>query len=264
MGILNVTPDSFSDGGRYNDPEAALRRAEQMLSEGADLIDVGGESTRPGAEPLDAGSEMERVLPAVRLLRSELDVVISVDTRRASVAAAALLEGAHVVNDVSALGDPEMAGVVAKTRAGLVLMHMRGSPQTMQHLADYGDVVTDVISELGDRLKVADAAGIAREHVVVDPGIGFAKRAEHNLQLLARLSELRLLGRPVLVGVSRKAFLGSLLGDVPPEERVVATASACVAGLLAGARIFRVHDVRPVRQALGVAEAIREASEASQ
>jgi len=264
MGILNVTPDSFSDGGRFHEPELALRHAEQMIAEGADLIDVGGESTRPGAEPLNPDQEMERVLPVVRLLSAELDVVISVDTRRASVASAALLEGAHLVNDVSALGDPEMASVVAAQRAGLVLMHMRGTPQTMQSRAEYVDVVSEVASELEQRLALADAAGIPRSRVVVDPGIGFAKRAEHNLQLLGRLSELRRLGRPILLGVSRKAFLGSLLGDIPPEERAVGTAAACVAGLLGGARIFRVHDVRPVRQALSVAEAIREASEASQ
>jgi dihydropteroate synthase len=263
MGILNVTPDSFSDGGQLSNPDAALRRAEQMLLDGADLLDLGGESTRPGAEPVSVETELSRVIPVLRLLRSRLAVPLSIDTRRAGVAAAALAEGADIVNDVSALGDPAMPGVVARAGAGLVLMHMRGTPASMQDHAVYSDVVAEVSGELDGRLRVATAAGIPADRIVVDPGIGFAKTAAHNLELIGRLAELERLGAPILLGVSRKAFLGALLGGAPPAERVHATAAACVVGLLAGARIFRVHDIRPVRQALTVAEAIRAASDTS-
>jgi dihydropteroate synthase len=260
MGILNVTPDSFSDGGAYASIEAVALRAEEMVREGADLLDVGGESTRPGAAAVSAEEELARVLPVIRLLRSRLPTPISVDTRKAAVARAALEAGAEVVNDISALGDPEMAGVVAESGAGVVLMHMRGTPETMQLNPTYGDVVREVADELAGALQRALGAGIAPERVVVDPGIGFGKTAAHNLQLLARLGELGGLGHPVLLGVSRKGFIGSLLGGAAPAERAVGTAAACVAGLLQGARIFRVHDVRVVREALTVAEAIRVAS----
>lgn len=259
MGILNVTPDSFSDGGRFQHPERALERAERMVEEGADLLDVGGESTRPGAPPVDAAEERARVLPVLRLLKARLSVPVSVDTRRAEVARSVLQEGAEVVNDVSALSDPEMGAVVAEHGAGVVLMHMRGTPRTMQLAPRYGDVAEEVADELEGALRRARAAGVAEERVVVDPGIGFAKTAEHNLELLARLEVLRRLGRPVLLGASRKAFIGKLLGGVPAEERGPGTVAACVAGLLHGARIFRVHDVAMVRQALDVAEAIHRA-----
>ena len=260
MGIVNVTPDSFSDGGRFRDPERALAHAEEMVAEGADLLDVGGESTRPGAPPVDPAEERARVLPVIRLLRARLAVPVSVDTRRAEVARAALDEGVEVVNDVSALADPEMGPLVAEHGAGVVLMHMRGTPQTMQQDPRYDDVAGEVASELGDALRRAAAAGIADQAVVVDPGIGFAKTAEHNLELIARLGELSRLGRPVLLGPSRKSFIGAVLGGLPPAERGVGTAAACVVGLLHGARIFRVHDVRTVRQAVDVAEAIRRAA----
>ena len=260
MGIVNVTPDSFSDGGRFTDAERALAHAEEMVAAGADLLDVGGESTRPGAAPVDPGQERARVLPVIRLLKARLSVPVSVDTRRAEVARAALEEGAEVVNDVSALADPGMGPLVAEHGAGVVLMHMRGTPQTMQQDPRYDDVAGEVAAELGDALRRAGAAGIADDSVVVDPGIGFAKTAEHNLELIARLETLSGLGRPVLLGPSRKSFIGTLLGGLPPEERGVGTAAACVAGLLHGARIFRVHDVGVVRQALDVAEAIRRAA----
>ncbi|CAN5517074.1 dihydropteroate synthase [soil metagenome] len=263
LGILNITPDSFSDGGRFLDPRVALERALRLREEGADLLDIGGESTRPGAPPVDATEELARVLPVLRLLREKLDLPLSIDTRKADVARAALREGASIVNDISALGDPEMAAVVAEGGAGLVLMHMRGTPQTMQRDPRYRDVAAEVAEELEAALERARAAGIPDERVVVDPGIGFAKTAEHNLELLARLELLSRLGRPILLGASRKAFLGALLGGVPPEERAVGTAAACVVGLLRGARIFRVHDVGVVRQALEVAEAIRRASPAA-
>ncbi|MFL5538356.1 MAG: dihydropteroate synthase, partial [Longimicrobiaceae bacterium] len=257
VGILNVTPDSFSDGGRWADPAAALEQARRMVDEGADLVDVGGESTRPGASPVDAEREMERVLPVLRAIRGSLDVPVSVDTRRAEVARAALEEGAEVINDVSALGDPAMAATVAAHDAGLVLMHMRGTPETMQTLTEYGDVAEEVAAELTPSLARAAEAGICAERIVVDPGIGFAKTAEQNLELIARLDVFGgRLGRPVLLGPSRKAFVGALLGGVPAAERDAGTVGACVAGLARGARIFRVHQVKAARQALDVADAV--------
>jgi dihydropteroate synthase len=256
VGILNVTPDSFSDGGRWASPAAALERARRMVDEGADLLDLGGESTRPGAPAVDAGEEIERVLPVLRAILA-LGVPVSVDTRKAAVARAALAEGADAINDVSALGDPEMAVAIAGTDAGLVLMHMRGTPETMQTLASYGDVAEEVAAELAPALARAAAAGIGAERIVVDPGIGFAKTGEQNLELIARLGVLgERLGRPVLLGASRKAFVGALLGGVPAAERDAGSVGACVAGLARGARIFRVHEVRAARQALDVADAI--------
>jgi dihydropteroate synthase len=256
MGILNVTPDSFSDGGRFRSAEPALARARQMVAEGADLVDVGGESTRPGAAPVSPAEELERVLPVVHALKAALSVPVSVDTRRAEVARRCLEAGADVVNDVSALDDPEMASVVARSGAGLVLMHMRGTPETMQSLAVYGDVAGEVASELGERLSRALEAGIDAERIALDPGVGFAKTAEQNLELIARLDVLAALGHPVLLGASRKAFIGRVLGGVPADERDAGTVGACVAGLARGARIFRVHEVRAARQALDVADAI--------
>ncbi|HEX2190520.1 MAG TPA: dihydropteroate synthase, partial [Longimicrobiaceae bacterium] len=234
--------------------------AEQMLAEGADLLDVGGESTRPGAAPVEPGEELARVLPVLRLLKERLPAAVSVDTRRAVVARAALGEGAEIVNDVSALADPAMGEAVAEAEAGVVLVHMRGTPRTMQRDPRYADVAGEVADELASALERARAAGIADGSVALDPGIGFAKTAEHNLELLARLGELARLGRPLLLGPSRKSFIGRVLGGVPAEERGPGTAAACVVGLLHGARIFRVHDVRMVRQALDVAEAVRRAA----
>ncbi len=256
MGILNVTPDSFSDGGRFRHAGPALARAREMVDAGAALLDVGGESTRPGAAEVGADEEMERVLPVIEAVRAELDVAVSVDTRKAVVARAALEAGAEVVNDVSALGDPEMASVVAESGAGLVLMHMRGTPATMQSHAVYDDVAGEVAAELAGPLERARAAGIEPGRIVLDPGIGFAKTAEQNLELIARLGVLGRLGRPILLGASRKAFIGGLLGGVPADERDAGTAGACVAGLARGARIFRVHDVRTARHALDVAWSI--------
>lgn len=260
MGILNTTPDSFSDGGLYAEPAAAADHAERMIADGAGIVDVGGESTRPGSRPPDLATELARVIPVVSAIRARTDVPISVDTRRAAVARAALDEGADIVNDVSALGDPEMADVVARAGAGLVLMHMRGTPATMQDAPHYDDVAGEVTAELRDRLDLALAAGIGVERIVVDPGIGFAKSFDHNVELIARLAEVGGLDRPVLFGASRKAFLGALVGGAPPSGRDVATAAACVIALLNGAKIFRVHDVKMVREALQVAEAVRRAA----
>ena len=257
MGILNLTPDSFSDGGRFFGFDDAVRRAREMAAEGADLIDLGGESTRPGSAEVSADEEAARVVPVLRALRDAVDLPLSVDTRKAAVAREALAAGADVVNDVSGLADPGMADAVAPSGAGLVLMHMRGTPATMRGLTDYADVVDDVAAELSVSLARADAAGIARERVVLDPGIGFAKTAEQNLALVASLRRLESrLGRPVLLGASRKAFIGVLLGGVPAAERDAGTVGACVAGLARGARLFRVHDVRSARQALDVAWAV--------
>jgi dihydropteroate synthase len=257
MGILNVTPDSFSDGGELaGDPARALARAHAMVEAGAALLDVGGESTRPGAAPVSEHEELRRVLPVIEALVRDLPVPVSVDTRKAGVARAALAAGAALVNDVSALAhDPAMAGTVAGADAGLVLMHMRGEPADMMERAIYEDVVRDVTRELGEAVARARAAGVREDAVAVDPGIGFAKTAEQNLTLLRGLAELGRLGRPVMVGPSRKSFLGRIL-DVPPAERVIGTVAACVAAYREGARVFRVHDVAPVVQGLRVAEAI--------
>jgi dihydropteroate synthase len=264
MGIVNVTPDSFSDGGRFRDAGPALARARRLVEEGADLLDVGGESTRPGAAEVSADEELARVLPVLERIRAELGVPVSIDTRKAAVAREVLAAGADAVNDVSALGDPEMAAAVAETDAGLVLMHMRGTPATMQELTDYRDVAEEVAEELSGPLERAVAAGIGAERIVVDPGVGFAKTAEQNLELIARLGVLRArLGRPVLLGVSRKAFIGKLLGGAPAEARDAGTVGACVAGLARGARIFRVHEVRAAREALDVADAVLRAGEAA-
>jgi dihydropteroate synthase len=256
MGILNLPPDSFSDGGELSGVDDALARAGAMVQAGAGILDVGGESTRPGAEEVPAAREIRRVAPVVEALARRFDVPVSVDTRKAEVARAALDAGAVIVNDVSGLAhDPEMAGLVAARRAGLVLMHMRGTPATMQERAVYEDVVEAVVRELRAALDRARSAGIGADRVVVDPGIGFAKTPEQNLSLLRGLPGLLELRRPVLVGPSRKSFLGHLL-KVRTRERLAGTLASCVLAYLAGVRLFRVHDVAPAVQALTVAEAV--------
>jgi dihydropteroate synthase len=255
MGILNVTPDSFSDGGRHLDPDAALRRAKAMVADGADILDIGGESTRPGAEPVPPEEELRRILPVIRGAAT-LGVPLSVDTRRAAVAEAAIEAGAAAINDVSALGDPGMAGLAASAGAGLVLMHMRGEPRTMQKDPQYGDVVAEVAAFLKERAERAENTGIGRTAIVVDPGIGFGKRLEHNLQLLAGTAALVALGYPVLIGASRKRFIGEISGAGAPSDRMAGSVAAAVAARARGASIFRVHDVAAARQALDVFEAI--------
>ncbi len=256
MGVINVTPDSFSDGGRYLDPETAVAHAVSLQAEGATILDVGGESTRPGAGEVDAEEELRRVLPVIEgLSAAQVRAQISIDTSKASVAATALQAGATMVNDVTALrGDPEMAGVVAAAGADCCLMHMLGSPRTMQEDPRYEDVVAEVKAFLEERLTFATAAGIAEERILLDPGIGFGKTLEHNLQLLARLDELVELGRPVVVGTSNKSFLGRLTGR-PLGHRLPATIASCVLAYERGARVFRVHEVAPVADALKVAAA---------
>jgi len=254
MGIVNLTPDSFSDGGRFPDLSAALDHARGLVEAGAHILDVGGESTRPGALEVPEEEERARILPFLREA-SEFGVPLSVDTRKASVARAALDAGAVVVNDVSGLAfDPEMAPLVAEAGAGAVLMHMRGDPATMTGLARYDAVGREVARELEVAVSRARAAGIPDDALVVDPGLGFAKTPEQTLALLGDLSPVVDLGFPVLVGPSRKRFIASV-ADVPPQERIPGTVAACVMAYLGGARIFRVHDVAPVAQALAVTHA---------
>lgn len=257
MGILNVTPDSFSDGGRFLSPDAAVERALVMEGEGADIIDIGGESSRPGAEPVSVEEELGRVLPVLERLRGRLRIPISIDTTKAEVAEAALRAGARIVNDISALRfDPAMAPLVAESGAGLVLMHMLGTPKTMQQSPHYDDVVREVRGFLAERAQYAQSQGIPREAIAVDPGIGFGKTVEHNLELLRRLPELVELGFPVLVGPSRKSFIGAVLG-LPVGERLEGTLAACAVAVVRGADILRVHDVRQVRRAADLAWHLR-------
>ena len=256
VGILNVTPDSFSDRGAFAEPLAALRHAETLVREGADVLDIGGESTRPGAEPVSADEEFRRVLPVLREAMS-LGVPISIDTYKASVARAALDAGAAIVNDITALGDPEMAEVVATFGAGLILMHMQGTPQTMQKDPRYADVVDEVRAFLAGRRGVAERAGVPVENIVLDPGVGFGKALEHNLELLARMDELVAMGSPILVGVSRKRFIGTLAGVDEPRDRGPGSLAAMLAARARGVSMFRVHDAGAARQALTVFDAIR-------
>ncbi len=263
MGVVNVTPDSFSDGGRHLEREAAVRHAHALVEAGADLLDIGGESTRPGAGEVPVQVELERVLPVIETLRATTDVPLSVDTRKAEVAREALRAGAMLVNDVSGLGhDPALAAVVAEAGAVLALMHIQGTPETMQADPRYDDLVAEVIEGLAGSIERAVAAGVSRQRLWVDPGIGFGKTVGHNLFLLRHLAELRVLGAPVLVGTSRKRFLGTLAGGRPPERRVAGTlASIAAVAVLRGADVVRVHDVGEAKDALAVADAIAQARE---
>lgn len=258
MGILNVTPDSFSDGGRFATPEEAVEEARRLIAEGADIIDVGGESTRPGAAPVAEQVELERVLPVVELLALDPRIRVSIDTMKPRVAAACLEAGATLVNDVSGLADAEMARVAAAAGAGVVIMHMRGTPQTMRQHAVYRDVMGEIIEELRPRVERAREAGV--REIYVDPGIGFAKTPAQSLEALRRLGELRALGCPILAGPSRKSFLGVLPGMEEVGERLEGTIAAAVIAAWNGASILRVHDVRAVRRALSVVDAVRGAA----
>jgi dihydropteroate synthase len=258
VGVLNVTPDSFSDGGEFLDPEVAVARAATMLDEGARIIDVGGESTRPGSDPVPPEEEARRVVPVIReILTERPEAIVSIDTHRAGTAGAALEAGARVVNDVTALrGDPRMAALVADVRCPVILMHMLGEPKTMQRDPRYGDVVREVRDFLAARAEHAVAAGVKEENIILDPGIGFGKTPEHNLALLKHLDSLVELGSPVLVGASRKSFIGKITGAEEARERVPGTVAANVLAYERGATFFRVHDVRANREALAVARAI--------
>jgi len=261
MGIVNVTPDSFSDGGRYLEPALAVARCHELLAEGADILDLGGESTRPGSAAVAPDEQWRRLEPVLtQVMHGRPDAVLSVDTRSAAVADRALAAGARIVNDVSALADPAMAGVVADAGAGLVLMHMRGNPETMQRDTTYGDVTAEVTQYLRERAAAAVAAGVAGECIALDPGIGFAKSAQGSLELLARIPELAAIGRPVLVGASRKSFLARLTGDDGvPQDRVPASLAAAALATWQGAHILRVHDVAATVRAARIATAARRA-----
>jgi dihydropteroate synthase len=258
MGVVNVTPDSFSDGGEFLDPERAIGHGRELAADGADLLDIGGESTRPGAEAVSAEVERERIAPVVAALAAPdgPGVPVSIDTSKRLVAEAALDAGAGIVNDVTALrADPELAALCAERDCEVVMMHMLGEPRTMQEDPTYDDVVDDVKAFLAERIEFATAEGIEEERIWVDPGIGFGKTVEHNLELLRRLGELAELGRLIVVGTSRKSFIGKLTG-APVDRRLGGTIASSVVALASGAEVLRVHDVGPVREALTVAEAI--------
>jgi dihydropteroate synthase len=262
MGIVNVTPDSFSDGGRFLDPDAAIAHGHRLAAAGASVLDVGGESTRPGADPVDAREEMRRVVPVIRALAASGDSWVSVDTSKADVARAALEVGATIVNDVSAgTADTSMLDVVADSGAGFVAMHMQGTPRTMQHAPTYGDVVAEVGAYLRDRVETAMACGVARGAILVDAGIGFGKTLEHNLALLRALPVLAVrAGVPLLVGTSRKAFLGALLGGLPVDQRDEATLATSIWAFEHGAAMVRVHDVEASVRAADLLDALERAT----
>ncbi|MFZ2168167.1 MAG: dihydropteroate synthase [Methylococcaceae bacterium] len=261
MGILNVTPDSFSDGGKYTGINDALNQVERMLAEGADIIDIGGESTRPGADSVAALEQQQRVVPVITAIRQQLKsgILISIDTTSSAVAKAALAAGADIINDVSAgQQDEALLALAAQTGVPIILMHSQGTPKTMQDNPYYDDVVQEVIDALKERINAALKAGIKKENIAIDPGIGFGKRKQDNLDLLAHLDALVELGFPVLLGASRKRFMGTLCDVAEPSELVTATAVTTALGVIAGVRIFRVHDVKENRQAADVAWAIRQ------
>jgi len=257
MGVLNVTPDSFSDGGLHDDPAAAVAHGERIIAEGAAILDIGGESTRPGSEAVPEAAELARVRPMITRFSSHCTVPVSIDTRHASVAQACVAAGASIINDVSGFRDPAMVQVAAACEAGLVVMHMAGEPKTMQAEPRYDDVVVEVGGYLIAQATVLEAAGVARERIVLDPGIGFGKSLEHNLALLRGLPQLAALGYPILIGVSRKRFIGELTGVEDPAARVAGSITAAGYAAEHGARIVRVHDVAETVQSLRVAAALR-------
>ena len=267
MGVLNITPDSFSDGGAYLDSEAAVARALELERHGADLLDVGGESTRPGAIPIFAEQELRRILPVIEVLRGKLRIPMSVDTQKAEVAERAVAAGAEIVNDISALRmDPRLAEVARRARVPVILMHMRGTPRTMQRGPFARDVIRDVLAGLREALTRARRAGLAKSQILLDPGIGFGKKYEQNFEILARLPEFARLGCPLVVGTSRKAFLGKILAgkgkpDMPPGERLLGTAATVTASILGGAHIVRVHDVAEMAGVARIADKILDAEE---
>jgi dihydropteroate synthase len=260
MGILNVTPDSFSDGGLYDSVNAAIVQAAQMRDHGVDILDIGGQSTKPNAIDVDLKEELHRVIPVVQAIRADLDfdkVAISVDTTKAAVARAAIEAGADIINDVSgAVFDPKMLETVAELKVPIILMHLRGTPKTMQQLTDYEDLTGEIIGFLKARVSAAIEAGIAPDQIAIDPGIGFAKTAEQSLQLLQELEKFKVLNCPILVGTSRKSFIGKILNQSDPSQRVWGTAATCCAAIANGANILRVHDVAQMHDVMRVADAI--------
>ena len=257
MGVVNVTPDSFSDGGEYAKPLEALAQAQKLVAAGADIIDIGGQSTRPGAVQISVEEELERVLSVMEVLRKEITVPISVDTTRATVAAAAVTAGADLVNDISGgTFDPDMLATVARLNVPIALMHLRGTPQTMQQMTDYQNLLGEIYQFLEQQINVANLAGIDTDKIIIDPGIGFAKNHEQNLEILRRLSVFSPLNCPILVGVSRKSFIGRILNQPDPKARVWGTAAACCGAIASGVNILRVHDVKEMRDVCSVADAI--------
>jgi len=256
MGILNVTPDSFSDGGLFFSCDAAVAHGEKLAEDGADIIDIGGESTRPFSESVSIEEEGRRVLPVIEKLAKRVSIPISIDTTKAIIARKAIESGASIINDISAMySDPDMMGVAAKYGVPVVIMHMKGNPSTMQKNPVYGSLMDEIISFLNTAINRAEAGGINRERIIIDPGIGFGKTLVHNLQILKRLKELKSLGRPILVGTSRKSFIGRML-NAEPMERISGTVASCVLAAGNGANILRVHDVKEVSQALKITDAI--------
>ena len=256
MGVINTTPDSFSDGGLYLQPREAVKRALDLITQGADIIDIGGESSRPGSDPITSDEEKQRVLPVIRGLRKETDILISIDTTKADVAHAALEEGADIINDISALRfDPQMTALAARKNVPIILMHMKGTPKNMQFDPYYENVFTEILDFFIERISMATAQGIKAQNIILDPGIGFGKRLNDNLALINNLGFLNELSRPVLIGVSRKSFIGAIL-DLPVEERLEGTIAASLLSMVNGANILRVHDVGAVKRAIRVAQRI--------
>lgn len=257
MGILNVTPDSFSDGGQFNSLEAAVFQAHHLVEAGIDILDIGGQSTRPQAVEIAEAEELGRVVPVIKAIRSKLQVPISVDTTRSSIAEAAIAAGADLVNDVSGgIHDPKMLSTVAKLQVPIILMHMRGTPQTMQQLTDYENLVEEIIDFFRQQIRVALAVGIRRDFLAIDPGIGFAKTGPQSLELLRQISQFQILGYPILVGPSRKSFIGQILNQPDPQKRIWGTAAACCAAIQGGADILRIHDGAAMKEVCQVADAI--------
>ena len=262
MGVLNVTPDSFSDGGQFFSFEGAIQQAEQMIAEGADIIDVGGESTRPGSEFVSEAEELRRVIPVIERLASSSSIPISIDTTKPSIARAALAAGAEIVNDISGLRfDPSIAAEAAKAKAGLVLMHSRGTPKDMQQLPPVADIISEVIGGLRQSVAIAEQHGVPRESIAIDPGIGFGKTAEQNVELIAKLDRLveGFPDLPLMIGTSRKSFIGKLLNNAPADQRLYGTIASVVAAVMNGAHIVRVHDVKAAVEAVRVVDAIADA-----
>ncbi|MFH1853953.1 MAG: dihydropteroate synthase [Candidatus Omnitrophota bacterium] len=256
MGILNLTPDSFSGDGLYDDPGRAIEEAERIIEEGADIIDIGGESARPGALPVSLEEEIKRVIPVIEKLAKKTKVPISIDTRKSEVALRALDKGAFIINDITGLEyDSRMAEVAARYNAGVVIMHIKGEPQTMQKSPAYGNLIKEILEKLANLIERAEDSGVKKENIIIDPGIGFGKTYWHNLEILNNLSAFRSLSKPILAGVSRKSFIGNILG-VSPRERVFGTASSVAIAIKNGADIIRVHDVKEMKQVAKVADAI--------
>ncbi len=257
MGVLNVTPDSFSDGGEFNNPGTALAQAQALMTGGADIIDIGGQSTRPGAKQISLTEELDRVVSVLEVLREEINLPISIDTTRASIAKAAIKAGADIVNDISGgTFDPEMLPFVARAKVPIVLMHIRGNPSTMQKLTKYQDLLQEIYNFLEKQIKAATTLGIESSKIIIDPGIGFAKNHQQNIEIFHKLHLLEKLNCPILVGASRKSFIGKILNQPDPKARVWGTAAACCAAIFQGADILRVHDVQQMREVSLVADAL--------